>query len=92
MGWPHSSCLYYLYAKGEQSGDRSTHNISQTRRIQGVGYALVSTLVDIFFMLLQPDQFCFGFVEFEAQQSMVAAIEVCLPSCLVDLFQRMLCS
>lgn len=57
-----------------------------------MGYALVSTLVDIFFMLLQPDQFCFGFVEFEAQQSMVAAIEVCLPSCLVDLFQRMLCS
>jgi hypothetical protein len=31
----------------------------------------------LFTLLLQFDEFCFGFVEFESQQSMQAAIEVC---------------
>jgi hypothetical protein len=46
---------------------------------------LVSTnhmLANIFVMVLQDEGFSFGFVEFETEQSMYAAIEVCSHRCL----------
>jgi hypothetical protein len=39
-------------------------------------------LADIFVMVFQSEGFSFGFVEFESQQSMYAAIEVCSHRCL----------
>jgi hypothetical protein len=52
--------------------------LGTTRLVVTVGFgSSCAVCLTFVLLLLQIDQYCFGFVEFESQQSMQAAIQVC---------------